>query len=300
MFQNVYSINPGDCIYTCSSFSPDGSRIVIGSNHGHIYLYETNTFSLIFSKKIHERAINDIKWALNGSNILTASEDATLILFSSNDFTQLRVYSDFEHPFTKCDVSPSGNIVAAITIEQLLVLWNEYPHQYHNFELIHSDLVTSLQFTRDGKSLLTSSMDGLCRIWDSDTFYLLKTISFPIPISSSIFSPNESFIIIATMDSKIHFYDFVENKTIGFLIGHKNKEKLCSLHNVITGNGQQQVVIQGDNGNIICWDLRTQNILWKLDQIKPPLIPFNITLDGKLIMTSSKDGTVMFWRRNGQ
>lgn len=296
MFEISFTLNPKDYYLTCTAFSPDGNKVAVGSNNGYVFLFETENFTMLQSKCIHKGAINDINWSLDGNYILTASDDMTLILINESNFEQ-RVYSDFEKQFVKCNLSKTGSYICGVTIEQLIVLWNENPYECSNFELAHSDLITGLQFSNDEKSLLTSSLDGLLRIWDIETFYLLKTISFKNPISASLFDPFENFVLVSTLDSKIHLIDFYENKTLGYLTGHTNKKKISSLKIISPTKLMYQVITQDDNGTIFCWDLRTQDLLWKFLPNRSYLIPFNITNKGNILITTSKNGTMQFWKR---
>ena len=56
----------------------------------------------------------------------------------------------------------------------------------------HSDPVTSVDFNHDGTLIATSSLDGLLRIWDTQSGHCLKTLfdKDSPPISSVRFCPN--------------------------------------------------------------------------------------------------------------
>ena len=61
----------------------------------------------------------------------------------------------------------------------------------------HSDPVTSVAFNRDSTLIVSSSYDGLCRVWDTATGQCLKTLiddNNP-PVSHAIFSPNGKYIL---------------------------------------------------------------------------------------------------------
>lgn len=76
----------------------------------------------------------------------------------------------------------------------------------------HSDPVTSVDFSRDGTLIASSSYEGLCRIWDTGTGACLKTLiakEFP-PISLVRFTPNGKFLLTATLDSQLKLWDYNE------------------------------------------------------------------------------------------
>lgn len=57
----------------------------------------------------------------------------------------------------------------------------------------HSGTGTSVQFTGDSKTLLTSSLDGLCRLWNVESGACLTTVIGDVnpAVSFARFSPND-------------------------------------------------------------------------------------------------------------
>lgn len=80
----------------------------------------------------------------------------------------------------------------------------------------HSDPVTAVDFNRDGTLIVSSSYDGLCRIWDSNSGQCLKTLIDETnpPVSFVRFSPNGRFILTGTLDHKLKLWDFEKSKCV--------------------------------------------------------------------------------------
>lgn len=70
----------------------------------------------------------------------------------------------------------------------------------------HSDPVTAVHFNRDGSLIVSSSYDGLCRIWDTASGQCLKTLieDDNPPVSFVKFSPNGKYILAATLDKYVY------------------------------------------------------------------------------------------------
>lgn len=69
----------------------------------------------------------------------------------------------------------------------------------------HSDPVTAVAFNRDGSLIVSSSFDGLCRIWDASTGHCMKTLidDENPPVSFAKFSPNGKFVLVGTLDNTL-------------------------------------------------------------------------------------------------
>ena len=79
------------------------------------------------------------------------------------------------------DVDPSGRLMATggghPSRSGELMIWNLADGRLvHRFEKPHSDTVTSLCFSPDGKTLATGGADRMVKLWDVETWDLIKTL----------------------------------------------------------------------------------------------------------------------------
>ena len=96
----------------------------------------------------------------------------------------------------------------------------------------HSDPVTAVDFNRDGSLIVSSSYDGLCRIWDSNSGQCLKTLigeNNP-PVSFVRFSPNARFILAGTLDHTLKLWDYEKSKCVKQYEGKLLYWQLTQLH----------------------------------------------------------------------
>ena len=87
----------------------------------------------------------------------------------------------------------------------------------------HSDPVSAVHFNRDGSLIVSSSYDGLCRIWDTASGQCLKTLidDDNPPVSFVKFSPNGKYILAATLDNTLKLWDYSKGKCLKTYSGHK-------------------------------------------------------------------------------
>ncbi len=64
----------------------------------------------------------------------------------------------------------------------------------------HSDNVVGASFSPDGLQIVTACMDGFCRIWETATGELVKSIPHKIAVRSAQYSPDGSLILTSAAD----------------------------------------------------------------------------------------------------
>ncbi len=85
----------------------------------------------------------------------------------------------------------------------------------------HSDPVTAVDFNRDGTLIVSSSYDGLCRIWDAQSGACLKTLidDDQPPVSFVKFSPNGKYVLSGALDNQIKLWDYEKGRIVKHYAG---------------------------------------------------------------------------------
>jgi COMPASS component SWD3 len=104
------------------------------------------------------------------------------------------------------------------------------------------------------------------RIWDTATGQCLQTLVHEdnAPVVSVRFSPNGKYVLAWTLDGSIRLWDYVEGLCKKTYQGHENKK--YSIGGAFGVYGKEAFVVSGsEDGSIVLWDVKSKNILQRLD-----------------------------------
>lgn len=168
----------------------------------------------------------------------------------------------------------------------------------------HSQVISSLELSPDGKKIASGSFDKKVKLWDIDSATLIYTFSAKKdPISSVTFSPNgnilasgggtqkyESKIRGTTAKTReIYLWNPHTGKLIRCLAGHNQRIK-----NLVWGVDGNTLVSNSDDNTIKIWNPHTGELLHTIETPSHSII---ITPDGENLI-SYGDGGIKIWNLN--
>lgn len=207
------------------SWSPTADRFlcVTGSAQAKIYDRDGLTLGEFVKGDMYIRDLKNTKGHITGltcgewhpknkETILTSSEDGSLRVWDVNDFkSQKQVIKPKlarpgRVPVTTCTWDREGKCIAggiadgSIQIWNLKPGWGSRPDIY--VEKSHSDDITGLKFSSDGRILLSRSSDDSLKVWD------LRQMKEPLKVFADLpnhyaqtniaFSPDEQLFLTGT------------------------------------------------------------------------------------------------------
>ena len=82
----------------------------------------------------------------------------------------------------------------------------------------HSNEVTAVAWSPDGRHILTASMDGTARIWDATTGDTTLTLTHTDTVTAVAWSPDGRHILTASMDGTARIWDATTGEQVRFFI----------------------------------------------------------------------------------
>ena len=115
----------------------------------------------------------------------------------------------------------------------------------------HNDLLNSLEFSPDGKRLVTCSLAETVKLWDVETGKEIADLKGHTDmLKSAIFSPNGKMIASAGNDSTIKLWNVEDQKEIRTLKGHADY-----IQSIDFSPDGKRLVSGSTDGTIKIWDV---------------------------------------------
>ncbi|MCX6147773.1 MAG: WD40 repeat domain-containing protein [Candidatus Kapabacteria bacterium] len=105
-------------------WSPNDSMLSVstGVNDLSIKIYNTTNWSIFRSILLHSDKINTVPWSIDGTKILSASDDGKIIEWDVNSGIILRTFTHNNSPVYYADYSPIGNRILSTAVEPTVII----------------------------------------------------------------------------------------------------------------------------------------------------------------------------------
>ena len=182
----------------------------------------TTVYSVAFSP--------DGRLVLTGSRNLYGSENTPPQLWDASTGNLLRTFSGVIGSVESAAISPNGQSVLIASTDQT----PETFHYYHTMQLWdistgdllhtfsgHTDAVTSVAFSPDGRVVLTGSEDETARLWDAITGDLCASSAAIHMLCGSVaFSPDGRYVLTGSDDQTARLWDANTGDLLRTFSGH--------------------------------------------------------------------------------
>ena len=142
------------------------------------------------------------------------------------------VLSNDRQEATAVAVTRNGDLAASAGANGAIRFWSIPEAKLLDTVIGNSnDSIETLNFSADGKRLVSGGRDGVIRVWDMSTFQeQFATAEHKSPVYEVAFSPQGHLIASAGGDSTVRLWDSRNGTPVGVLFGHFQKVSCLSFH----------------------------------------------------------------------
>lgn len=146
------------------AFDPVSGVLASGSADGEIAVWDQQD-QLVSLWKTHQSQVWDLAFSPDGQRLFSASRDCTVGVFDLMAKKSLSPIRPGVQPVRAVSVSPDGQSLAIGGVSPEIILCDAITGEFQATLRGHADTVTDLEFSADGRSLLSVSLDGTLRRW---------------------------------------------------------------------------------------------------------------------------------------
>jgi WD40 repeat protein len=245
----------------------------------------------------HTNIINAV--GVNDRIIASAGKDRTIRLWDLA--TEKSIYSLFDTSEIQ-NIAINDRLVVAGNFHSRITSWNlnnksltgVYFHQNRgraSNNRSHDGLIYRLIFSRDGRTIISSSADRTIKLWNAATGNLQSTLkAHTDAVTALAITSDDRFLISGGADKHIMIWDLANpQKTPDIFRGHDN----WITDMAITNNDRHLITASLDR-TIKIWDLVTKQLI-KILTVDNSIWSIAISPDDKILATAALKESVILW-----
>lgn len=227
-----------------------------GLRNGDILVFDFIEQKIIKILKGHQAPIFDIKSVNRKKELLVASEDGTVSVWSLVSLERVYTVNVSQDTIRSISISPDEKQVAFGCRDNSIRIYDLDDYTLIKTLHGHTMAVFTVQYAPDGTYLASGSRDAQVKIWDSLSFELIKNIPAHLfAVNHISFHPTLPYFATASMDKTIKIWGADDFKLYKII----SREKGFAAHqlsiNKLAWNGDHLISVSDDK-RIIIWNIK--------------------------------------------
>lgn len=275
-------LNEGNPATACI-FAPGDKEIAVGRKDGLVDIWDLTRRHVVATLRGHHGQATSLSFDHTGTYLASTGYDDQYIAWN---WRQGRIIDRNSGPSSAATFGPHTTIVA-VDNGLGISLWDARDHSFHKNLQGHLGPVTSLQFSPNGESLLSSSHDGTARVWAWYYQYTVEKLAATMgAVESAAFSPDARWIATGSDDGVVRVWQaptvLEPVQTVwGTSVAFSNDGRY-----VFTGYGHAPIEV---------WTVAGGRPVRTLPGSSVGADSLAVSRDGTYLLAGSNDGTARIW-----
>lgn len=282
-------ISPDSGAVNSVNFSPDGSKIVSGSQDKSVKIWNTTTGTLLLTLTGHTDAVRSVNFSPDGTKIVSCSWDNSIKIWNSTTGTLLKTLSGTS---AVCSVnfSPDGSKIVSGNGDASIKIWDANTGVLLQILRGHYRMVTSVNFSIDGSKIVSGSLDNRVIIWNASTGTMLRVLAGHKEYVMSVnFSPDGNKIVSGSYDKSVKVWSVSTGALIETLTGHSD-----AVYSVNFSPDGNRIVSGGWDKDIKIWSTQTGILIqtFAITDFNGRIESVNFSPDGSKIVSGQGNASI--------
>lgn len=296
-------------------FSKNGSKLLTAGYDQSARLWDTASGKLLKTYKGHTWWVWSAKFSPKEDKLVTASQDGTAILWDTETAKAGPPFTGHEGPVYSAAFSADGFTIASGGYDRRVLLWKPDDVRPYDFKKLaskdgsviqppkfkaldgHSGPVRSVDFSRDGRQLISGSQDNTVKLWSTDAGQIVKSFrGHDGAVRAAVFAEGDQVVLSASADNHIKKWNigqYEEVRVLQSVVMEGHQDAILAAG--FSPDGKQIVTASRDQ-TARTWDAKTGREL-KVFTEGHSFLASNALYspDGKWLITAAVDNTVRVW-----
>jgi WD40 repeat protein len=278
---------PGGWV-TAVAFSPDGNRVLAGSQDGIVRTWDAATGAEVGALTV--RAERVVCFSLDGTRFVTTSRD-TARIWDAVTGLELTTLREPQSGIVSTAFSPDGTRFVT-TSGAAARIWDATTGTALTTLDRQHNTVTAVAFSPQGTRILTGYSDADPKLWDATTGAALATLrGHENAVFAAVFSPDGTRVLTGSAEGTARLWDAVTGAQLAMLRGHEDAVCAAAFSPdgtlILTGSYDKTARV---------WDAGSGVALAILRGHEGDIRSVAFSPDGTRLLTGANDKTTRLWR----
>lgn len=310
MLVRTFSTHPYQA--TAAAFSPDGTRLAIGTyaggysggnnGLGRVLLWRaTNGWTatnILLERTITNRfgRITAIAFSPDGTNVVAANAAGSNVARRVSDgaiVVSRAAYNTSAGPAPVSSIAFSiSGLLASACYDGTIRVWDSAWTQRWSTNSAHASNVTAVAFSPDGSYLATAGLDSVIRLWSTNNWTCVRTMTgHTSGVTAIAFAPNANNIASGAEDGTVKLWNATDGSCVLTMQAHAR-----AVTSLAFSPDGAQLVSGGEDNSLKIWSVGDGTLLAAGGPHTDCIRAVAISPDGSYIASGADDRTIQIRR----
>ena len=204
----VKQTNDLDLSISDVAFGPDGRLLATAGSSGKIKLWDTKTFTRMYTF-VRSESVITVTFSPDGVLLATAGRNQKPTIWNVKTRELVTVLGENKNTIHSLDFSPDGRLLASGQENGGIVIWNAATWEQVRSLAGHHGRIGNIQFSPDGSLLASCSVDTSVKLWNVATGELLLALQeHEHDVEDLAFSPDGTTLATCSRDHTVKLWKF--------------------------------------------------------------------------------------------